>query len=152
MRKGFSFLISVLFILFLGGCATNESGKTALDVVALRGKTPNEVVDISGDPDSSYIHYVLGRPFLVYRYDPHQVEMRFYQNKLVEIIVHDPRPWPFEPETIEHFGLDYFEPTTYNPDANISWSNYGGLLGGEFLPRRKKAWRFHPGQLRDLLQ
>ena len=57
-----------------------------------------------------------------------------------EIVVQEPYPLKFAPETITNFGIDYVEPTEYDSLAMIMWKNIEGIkvvnfyLRGELKP------------------
>lgn len=110
-------------------CSPNriEEGGLILDIPILINKTPTEVVEILGEPDTSYYEQVLAKSFLVHRYKKHDIEVQYLKGKSNDIIINEPLPVKFDPESLKHFGLKPIEPTVSREKGMLKWKNYSGL-------------------------
>nr|WKN37622.1 hypothetical protein K4G66_02710 [Tunicatimonas sp. TK19036] len=129
----YRYLIVFAFVC-LFSCNTPEE-EIVFNAPELIAKSPTEVADILGEPDSAYTRTVFGKQYFIQFYKDHQVEVRHYQGKIKEIVVQDPYPLEFTPATITRFGIDYVEPTQYDSLAMIMWKNIDGFKAVNFYLR-----------------
>ena len=118
-------------LIFLGiaaitwGCQKNEKVVNPLEI---RHQSPEQVAELIGKPDSAYYRSIMGNRYFIYRYpEASDTEIRFLNNRAVEIIFNEPFEFEFAPETISRFGLEYKPPTSMDTSAMIIWKNHEGF-------------------------
>ena len=117
------------FVVLVSNCSSSENseGDIVFDARELIGKSPEGIIEALGEPDSAYQRSITGKPYFVQYYNQYGVEVRHFQGSIVNIIVNEPYPLEFAPETITKFGFDYTEPTEYDSLAMITWKNIEGI-------------------------
>lgn len=105
---------------------TTEEVGLVLDIPNLVHKTPTEVVEILGEPDTSYYVRILTKTFLVHGYKDHDIKIQYLKGKSDDIVVNDPQV-EFKEESLRHFGIEPAPPTVFREKAMLKWKNYSGL-------------------------
>ena len=129
---------ALLILSILLSCNSAEKDNIIFNAPDLVDKSPMEVVDILGEPDSIFHRTLFGKQYFIQYYDKHGIEVRHYQGKIKGVIVNEPYPLAFEPETITKFGINYVEPTNYDSSAMIMWKNIEGFKVINFYLRGVK--------------
>lgn len=104
-----------------------EDEGIVFDVLSFIDKSPEGVTQLLGKPDTTYQRTVSGKRYFVQYYNEHHTEVMHLQGKVVGIILNEPHPLKFTPETITKFGISYREPTMYEPRSTIMWKNIEGI-------------------------
>lgn len=120
-------------LFFLGTLTTlwSCSGKKLiLDVPKIMNRTPQEVIGVLGEPDSAFTQFIVTKVIFTQIYNRQfNVEIMYPEGLATDIVVYDPAPdLPFEPETLEHFGLSAdIAPSDTMKETYIKWKNYPGF-------------------------
>ena len=118
------------------GCRPTESdNELVFDALALVNKSPEETADVLGEPDTTYYRTIFGKRYFVQYYNQYGVEVRHLNDLISGVIVNEPYPLKFAPETITKFGINYVEPTQYDSLAMIMWKNIEGFKVVNFYLR-----------------
>lgn len=131
---------ALLGVFLIAGCTPVEPDDLVFDAPKLVAKSPEEVVELLGEPDTSYYRPFLNKRYFIQYYNQYGVEVRHLNGSVSEIIVQQPYPLKFAPETITRFGIAYTEPSEYDSLAMIMWKNIEGIkvvnfyLRGELKP------------------
>ncbi len=118
----------ITIILFTVLCLVSCNNPTILDVEELADKTPQQVEEILGKPDTAYTQvFVTKHVFTqIYRRD-FEFEIMYPEGLSTDIVVFDAAPkLPFEAGIIEKFGLQQLPPSDVLANAYIKWKNYPG--------------------------
>jgi len=103
--------------------------QTILDVEEVADKTPQQVVEILGKPDTAYTQvFVTKHVFTqIYRRE-FEIEIMYPDGLSTDIVVFDAAPkLPFEAGIIEKFGLQQMmPPSDVVANTYIKWKNYPG--------------------------
>ena len=99
-----------------------------LDIVAIADKTPKEVEEILGQPDTAYTQLIVAKPIFTQIYEKEfEIEIMYPDGLSTDIVVFDVAPkLPFEYSIISKFGLDAIPPSDVLDNAYIKWKNYPG--------------------------
>ncbi|WKN42034.1 hypothetical protein [Tunicatimonas pelagia] len=130
-------ILTPLLISWLLCCCT-PSNDIVFDALSLVNKSPTEVAEILGQPDTIFQRTFFGKQYFIQYYNEYGVEVRHYQGKVRGVIVNEPYPLEFKPETITKFGIDYVEPTKYDSLSTIVWKNIEGFKVVNFYLRGVK--------------
>ncbi|MEM6845075.1 MAG: hypothetical protein AAF632_22875 [Bacteroidota bacterium] len=136
-RSFYRFLLVPTLFTLLWSCNSHDQ-KFVFDAPSLVGKSPTEVTEILGKPDTIFNRTFFGKQYFIQYYDEYGVEVRHYQGTIKGIIINEPYPLEFKPETISKFGIDYVEPTKYDSSAMIMWKNIEGFKVINFYLRGVK--------------
>ncbi|MGB3587876.1 MAG: hypothetical protein WBA23_15110 [Tunicatimonas sp.] len=115
------------FLIWLMYNCTSPNENVVFNAPLLLSKSPTEVTQILGEPDTVYNRTFFGKQYFIQYYNKHGIEVRHYQGKIEGVIVNEPYPLEFKPETITKFGIKYVEPTKYDSSAMIMWKNIDGF-------------------------
>ena len=128
--------ILLLYSLPIFSCQPTEpEDDLVFDALALVNTSPEETADILGTPDTTYYLTIFNKRYFVQYYNQYGVEVRHLNGLVNGIIVNEPYPLKFAPETITKFGIDYVEPTQYDSLAMIMWKNIEGFKVVNFYLR-----------------
>ncbi len=119
----------------LGCQPTEPEDDLIFDALALVDASPEKTASILGAPDTTYYLTIFNKRYLVQYYNQYGVEVRHLNGSVNGIIVNEPHPLKFAPETITKFGIDYVEPTQYDSLAMIMWKNIEGFKVVNFYLR-----------------
>ncbi len=120
-------MLALLLLSWLLYCCTSYSEDVVFNAPSLLNKSPTEVIGILGEPDTVFQRTFFGKQYFIQYYNEYGVEVRHYQGKIKGVIVNEPYPLEFKPETIIKFGISYVEPTKYDSSAMIMWKNIDGF-------------------------
>ncbi len=142
MRSFFN-IVGLLFVSFvmLVSCVEKapKEDLIVLDIPHLIQHSPTEVVEILGEPDTTYTLQILSRKILVQRYKKFDLEIQYLKGKSNDIIINDPLHIPFSPESLKYFGLKEATPTSFQENKAIKWKNYNGLKTIHFYKVQKDS-------------
>jgi hypothetical protein len=115
--------LSIISLFLFASCAPQTD--IIFDVPKIVNKTQPEVIELIGEPDSSYNTFALGRaiPTHLYLSQSHRIEILYPNKKATEIIVNHPQPLPFSSEALPHFNVKPSIPpsdSVYN--TVLTWS------------------------------
>ncbi len=113
-------------------CCNSPKEEALFDIREFIAKSPDEVATLMGKPDTTYHRTIFGKRYAIQYYHQYGIEIRSLNNRVAEVIVNEPYPLKFTPETITEFGLDFVEPTRYEPESMISWTNLEGIKAATF--------------------
>ena len=134
--------MKIKILIFFGVAATLwncQKKAMTINPLEIRHQSPDQATELIGEPDSSYYRSILGKRYFIYRYpEAYDLEIRFFNNRAVEIILNKPFELEFAPETISHFGLEYKPPTSMDTTAMIIWKNYEGFNAVSFYKTGEK--------------
>ena len=134
--KFFRYLSSLIFLALTTHCTPlGDEQELVFDAKKLVGQSPEGVASVLGEPDTTYNHMLFGKRYFTQYYDRYGVEVRHLDGKIASIIVNEPYPLDFAPETITKFGIEYVEPTEYDSLAMIMWKNIKGFKVVNFYLR-----------------
>ncbi len=140
MRK-FILPLSILFICLLQACAEKDNLKEKdsilFNIPELVNKTPEQVIEILGEPDSAYTQYVVTIPVYTQWWNDKGLEIQYLEpdKRSKDIVIHKAGPLPFDPSTLALFGLEPMSPTVSNPRSNLRWSDMQGFKTIHFYNR-----------------
>lgn len=99
-----------------------------LDVEEVADKTPQQVVEILGKPDTAYTQVFVTKHVFTQIYKREfEIEIMYPEGLSTDIVVFDVAPkLPFEAEIIEKFGLPQIPPSDIVENTYIKWKNYPG--------------------------
>lgn len=67
---------------------------------------------------------MLGKLFTVAGYTGrNEAELKFYEGRIYDAIIHNPHGLTFSPEVITHFGFERTPPSAIDTSAFILWNN-----------------------------
>jgi hypothetical protein len=114
-----------------------QQRKLKLDILRIADKSPQEVIEILGEPDSSYTQYVVTIPVYTQWYGAHQLEIQYLEpeKRARDIVLHSSEGVAFGPEGLEAFGLQAAAPSVNNPN-NIRWDQQQGFSIIHFYARQ----------------
>lgn len=106
----------------------------------LVGQSPEGVIEILGQPDTTFYRTFIKNRYYIQYYDEYGVEVRHLNGSISGVIVNEPYPLEFSPKTITKFGIEYTEPTKLDMRSSITWKgNVEGFKAVNFyLVGRKK--------------
>jgi|GEM_PF-3158961 len=134
-------LLLLTAILLLNACDKNN---VIFDAKQLKNKSADEVVQILGEPDTTYNKWIMGKEHYILRYFRlYDTEVRELKGKTTAVLVHEAQDLGFKPTLIEQFGFSYVEPQTIDQDNYYSWKNLEGL---ENVSMYKVGKKMKPGQ------
>jgi hypothetical protein len=115
-----------LLSLLAGGCSVGHSSEVLLDVPSVINKTPVEVVELLGEPDTTYIETILGRKLFCQRYDKHNIEIQFPDSLSTEIVVYGPHGLPFTQSALKAFNIPHQKahPSQHEKNRLMRWYDY----------------------------
>jgi hypothetical protein len=98
------------------------------NVEEIADKTPQEVVNILGEPDTAYTQVIVTKPIFTQIYKREfDIEIMYPDGLSTDIVVFDAAPkLPFEAGIIEKFGLQQIPPSDVVANTYIKWKNYPG--------------------------
>lgn len=104
--------------------AANDS--VILDVKRIVNKSPEEVEEILGEPDSAYTITVMGKRIFCQAYAGNSIEIQYPDRRARDILVTDQTRLAFDQTALSAFGLDYKKqhPSDYKKGSFIRWSNF----------------------------
>lgn len=118
------YLTLILLFFLTVGCESfskKEKTNVVIDIPELINKSPKEVETILGTPDNSYYKVAFNHKVLVYEYK--NMEVRFPKNIASEIVIKNPVPFKYEPETLKSYGIIADKPTKVVSDGFMKWEN-----------------------------
>ena len=124
------FIYSIMLFFLITRCSQEK--EVIYDVASLKHKTPTEIAEIVGEPDTSFYKMILGKRYYIQRYNQYITDFRHLDGNLKEVILNQPHPLKFDPATITRFGLEYKEPTDMDTTAMILWKNYPEFVAVNF--------------------
>ena len=116
----YSLLILTATLLWCSSCAEQPY----IDVNELAGKTPEQVITIMGEPDTTYTKNFMFRKVVYQIYRDKKAEFRYPEEGKIQTILVKNTELPFAQETIERFGLEPLPPTTVIDNTLINWKSY----------------------------
>lgn len=126
--KFFRYSFSLFIFIIIVSCSSpDRATETVFDAPALVGQSPEGAIAVLGEPDTTYTRTLFGKRFFTQYYNDYGVEVRHLDGRIANIIVNEPYPLKFSPETITRFGIDYVEPTEYDSLAMIMWKDIEGF-------------------------
>ena len=135
MRR--SVLLGLTSLLLITGCGTDK-GKI-FNVKTLAGKTEFEVSELMGKPDTTFTWSFIGRKYRINRFRRYQTEVRYLNGQACEIILHNPEGIPFDPSSLERFGLPKATPNFMDASSTIQWKNLDGIKSINFYKVGRKG-------------
>jgi len=98
-------MASLFFVMAIGACELPSD--RVMDVISLMGRSPEEIKEQIGQPDTTYFTYVLNKKIFTQRYhtDSYEVELFYPKGFLEEVLVNHPMPLPFDKQSLEKFGV-----------------------------------------------
>lgn len=124
------YIILVFVIFTIIGCestSTKEETNILVNIPELINRSPEEVEKILGTPDNSYFKVAFRHKVLVYEYEAENMEVRFPKNIASEIIIKNPLPFKYEPNTLKSYGITAAKPTKVVTDGFMKWENIPGF-------------------------
>lgn len=111
-------------VLLLAACGKDE--KLILDVRSVINKSPEEVVSILGEPDTTYTEKIPGKEIFCQRYREHNIEIQYPESLSTDIVVYGPHNLAFTQSALEAFNIRYQEqhPSQYERDAVMRWYDF----------------------------
>jgi len=116
-----------------------EQRSLQLDVLSIADKSPEEVIEVLGQPDSSYVQYVVTIPVYTQWYGDRHLEIQYLEpeKRARDIVLHSSEGVTFGPEGLKAFGLQAATPSVNNPN-NLRWDNQQGFSIINFYARQTK--------------
>lgn len=114
-----------------------EQRSLKLDILSIFDKSPEEVIAVLGQPDSSYTQYVVTIPVYTQWYGEHHLEIQYLEpdKRSRDIVLHQSDGVSFGPEGLKAFGLQAAIPKVNNPN-NLRWDNQQGFSIIHFYARQ----------------
>lgn len=104
-------------LLFLSAC-----GKTIIDAPAVLNESPEKVVEMLGQPDSTYYKHILGGEAMAHYFLRYNIEIQYLNDKAVYIIVNGPHRLPFSEKALKAFKVTPIgEPEQFEENKLIRW-------------------------------
>ena len=120
MLRCLIFWVAILVV----GCSSQTQETVVFPVTDIILKTPQQVEDKLGTPDSAYTIRIMGKPIYCQRYNRHNVEIQFLEGQASDIVVNGPHGLPFNPTALREFGIaEKIHPSDYQKGRYIRWSN-----------------------------
>ena len=115
-------LIIASFTGFLFVACDNRSEDYILDVKEILNKTPHQVEQILGKPDSTYTIKVFTKEYFAQRYFESNVEIQYPEGTSTDIVVYGPHGLPFDVSSTKAFNLEIQKsPDQYRENQLIRW-------------------------------
>jgi hypothetical protein len=123
--KILNILFAVFVLFLLGGCDKKASG-LVLDVRSVINKTPSQVADVLGEPDTTYVERILGKQIFCQRYRTHNIEIQYPEELSTDIVIYGPHDLPFTQEALKAFSLPHskYHPKQFERDALLRWYDF----------------------------
>lgn len=115
-----SLVIAATVMLWCSSCTDSPY----IDVNELAGKTPPQVVEIMGEPDTTYVKKFMFRKVVHQIYRDKDAELRYPEGGKIQTILVKNTDLPFAQKTIEMFGLEPIPPTRVIKNTLINWKDY----------------------------
>ncbi len=98
-------------------------------VLEIKDRTPAQVIDILGEPDTSFTQRVATKEIFTQIYQgTYRIEIMYPEGLSTDIVIHDPiRHLPLEPSTITRFGIKEIPPSDELAKGYIKWKNHAGF-------------------------
>ena len=126
-RRILNSVVSALSIALLvhiaGGCSEDRSSKVLLDVPSVISKTPVQVMELLGKPDTTYTETIMGKKLYCQRYHNHNIEIQYPDSLSTEIIVYGPHDLPFTQSALKAFNIPLQEahPSQHEKNRLMRW-------------------------------
>lgn len=131
MSREFFIVFLLSIILSAPGCSRPEDN-VILDIKNLVNKTEYDVQEALGEPDTTYTYRFLNKRYRVNKFWTNTLEVRFLNGITAEVILTSPSDIPFEPSSIEKFGLPKAAPSYMDTTATIQWKSMDGIRAINF--------------------
>ena len=123
MKYFIFFIVSLLFYT----CVKDE---IILDVQRVVNKTPRQVKQLLGEPDTTYTQMIVRKPIFTQVYQRKlKIEIMYPEGLSTDVIVYDPAPTiPFSSRSLSRFGLNNsISPSDSMHNGYLKWKHYPGF-------------------------
>lgn len=131
----------LLVILLITSCAQKDETNIILDVRSIINKSPEEVVEILGEPDTTYTERILGKALFCQRYTKHNIEIQYPESLSTDIVIYGPHELPFTQSALKAFNIKYQKkhPSQYEKDVLMRWYDFDEFEAISFYNVRKDS-------------
>ena len=111
-----------LFITGLSLLLLSSCGKVIVDAPAVLNESPEKVIGMLGEPDSTYHKHILGGKALAHYFVKYNIEVQYLQGKAGYVIVNGPHGLPFTEKALKAFKVKALgEPEQFHEKKLIRW-------------------------------
>jgi hypothetical protein len=122
-------LASLVF--FMCNCNSNRGSNDSdiiFNVKKILSKSPEDVIDYMGQPDSSYVIKIVTKEFPAHRYFEYQTEIIYIAGKANEIVIYEPHKLLYEISSLERFGVNIKRAPDDHIDNQVTrWYGVDGI-------------------------
>lgn len=131
VKKNYRWILLVQLLLV--SCSLKDQD-VILDVKKIIYKTPEEVVTMLGNPDSTYTIRILNKVIFCQWYEENGIEIQYHDSGLsTDILVKGPHGLSFDPSALKAFNLDiHVPPSQFMEKELIRWYNMDEFAGISF--------------------
>ena len=135
------FLLLFVALILLTGCNNGRDPKLILDVASVINKTPDEVIAVLGEPDTTYIEKVVGKEIFCQRFGRHNIEIQYPELLSTDIVIYGPHDLPFTQVALKAFNVEYHQqhPSHFEHDAVMRWYDLNEFEAISFYNVKKDA-------------
>ena len=113
-------------ILLLAVCFVACKEQVVLDVPRILNKTPIQVEEILGTPDSTYTIQVMGKKAFTQFYKNNHIEIQYPKQTATDIIIKGPHGLPFSGEALKALNIEVTTPPSQFMEKElIRWYDVG---------------------------
>jgi hypothetical protein len=89
-------LVGLLVALsILCACSSGDDSGKVLDIRNVVNKTPEQVAELLGEPDTTYTERILGKEIFCQRYYRNNIEIQYPESLSTDVVVYGPHGLPF---------------------------------------------------------
>ncbi len=132
MKNRFSLYLLAMLCSF--SCSQERTTREyIMDIPMIANKTPEEVVSILGEPDSTYIQKRGSKKVPVHIYTPYKIEVYYPSGKATEVLVNKTGNLQYNENSLSFFNI---KPSTPNKEKSLAaykWSDVEGFKNITFF-------------------
>jgi hypothetical protein len=125
--NGFTFGLCLAFVVLVAsGCSEARSSEVLLDVPSVMNKTPEQVADVLGKPDTVYTETIHGKKLFCQRYHKHNIEIQYPDSLSTGIVVYGPHDLPFSQSALKAFNIRHQKahPSQHEKNKVMRWYEF----------------------------
>ncbi|HYF67867.1 MAG TPA: hypothetical protein VD884_07020 [Ohtaekwangia sp.] len=108
----------------LTACSPVAKNDVIIDIKSIVNKNPEQVIEMLGNPDSSYNKIIFGKAYFIQQYEKlNEAEIRFLNNVAHEVIINRTHGIDFNPTSLNKFGFEEKAPSSFDTTAFYAWKN-----------------------------
>jgi hypothetical protein len=134
-------LIGLVVSMMLFACNPGDGPGIILDIRNVVNKTPEQVVEILGEPDTTYTERILGKEIYCQKYYRNNIEIQYPESLSTDVVVYGPHGLPFTQSGLKAFDLSYQKqhPSQYEKETLMRWYDFENFEAISFYDVQKDS-------------